>query len=153
MPLQKLLLLVSLAFGLFSTNASSQEKDQFSAPDLAHSSRIARYPSGEVGWFKTVQDKIRYENFPQSINLDTISIIMKFVVPRDGKIRDIVFFSGDKRIQRPVRKVLLQSENWIAASHGGRYVNSFRKVKFQFRFDPIIKEWIFDRDASAYLVL
>ena len=149
----KSFLLVCLTLVLFLAKVSSQENDQYVAPELKYSSQFAQYPSGEAGFFKIVAGKVRYQKFPRSRQQDTISIVMQFTVLKDGRISNILFYSGDQRIEQPVRKALLVSGDWVAASQGGRYVNSYRKVKFHFRFDHINKEWEYDRNESRYLIL
>ena len=138
---------------IISPDVLSQDGEIFLPRDPKYSPHIAQYPGGEVGWFKTVEEKVDFRSFPRKKQNDTISIVMQFFVPINGKIEYVIFSSGEKRIEQQIRKILLASGIWIPARQGGRSVKSYRKVKLYFRFDRTNKRWTFDTDASAYFVL
>ena len=103
----------------------------------------ASFPGGQEGWKQYLMKNLHPERivdlitFPRGKKTFKQTIIVKFIVNRDGTLREISAENNDQDpycIAEAIR-VIKVSPNWIPAQQYGRAVNAYRRQLITFVFD------------------
>jgi hypothetical protein len=100
----------------------------------------AEFPGGFQKWFDFAKSNFDFGYLLQHLG-DTVqhfqdSIIVKFIVARNGTICNIKVHTGNPILTEPTLKLLKLSPNWKPGLNGGRQLNSYRTL----RLDVLIEK-------------
>ena len=98
----------------------------------------AAFPGGFNKWFDFANSNFDFENVIHQLG-DTVnnfedSIIVRFIVERNGTLCGFKFQAGNPILVQPTLRLLRLSPPWIPGIYGGRLLNSYRIL----RIDVII---------------
>ena len=83
------------------------------------------YPGGDPGW-----KRFLLKNFvtPEEVIANQISgtVVVQFIVDREGNVSDVHAISGPEEIAREAMRVIRKSGKWIPAIQNGRTVASYK---------------------------
>jgi hypothetical protein len=99
----------------------------------------AEFPGGFKKWFDFAKDNFDFDYISQHLG-DTVqhfqdSIIVKFIVARNGTICNIKVQTGNLVLTEPALKLLKLSPNWRPGLNGGRQLNSYRTLRLDILID------------------
>ncbi|RYE43515.1 MAG: hypothetical protein EOP48_22890, partial [Sphingobacteriales bacterium] len=157
--MKKVFVLSGFCLTLFLTSAVGQiidekNNDDFDATLLAAECKLtkeqlgkiftkievyAEFPGGFQKWFDFAKANFNFDYLSQHLG-DTIqhfqdSIIVKFIVARNGTICNIKVQAGNLGLTEPTLKLLKLSPNWRPGLNGGRQLNSYRTLRLDILID------------------
>ncbi len=99
----------------------------------------AEFPGGFRKWFDFANANFDFNYLSQHLG-DTVhhfqdSIVVKFIVARNGKICNIKVQTGNPILTEPTLKLLRLSPNWRPGLNGGRQLNSYRTLRLDILVD------------------
>ena len=103
----------------------------------------AAFPGGEAGWRKYLMQNLEIDKIAKKIKIPRgekelrETIIVKFVVARNGTISDVAAENTDadpKCIAEAIRVINI-SPKWVPAKQNGRSVNAYRRQPITFLFE------------------
>lgn len=99
----------------------------------------AEFPGGSQKWFDYAKKNFDFGYILQHLN-DSVqtfqdSIIVKFIVARNGSICNIKVQGGNPILTVPTLKLLKLSPNWRPGLNGGRQLNSYRTLQLDILID------------------
>ncbi|MEO8405135.1 MAG: hypothetical protein ABI480_11080 [Chitinophagaceae bacterium] len=94
---------------------------------------IAGFPGGSAKWFEFFNKNFNFNFISQNMG-DTVqqfrdSIVVKFVVTRDGKVCHVIMQKGNSILEEPVKRLLAISPDWEPGLNGNRLLNSYRTLR------------------------
>ena len=104
----------------------------------------ASFPGGQEGWRQYLMKNLHAERivdlvkFPRGKKTLKQTVIVKFIVSRDGTLRDISaenYDLVDPYCVAEAIRVIKVSPNWIPALQNGRKVNAYRRQPITFVFE------------------
>lgn len=102
----------------------------------------ASFKGGVIKWNSFIAGNISWSNIiksiPNTIKFFEDSVIMKFVVSRNGLLSNLeILYSGNDAIKNEAIRILkLSCSKWITAvASSGRAINSWHKEKIYFLWD------------------
>ncbi len=103
----------------------------------------ASFPGGDAGWRQYLMKNLHPERivdmikFPKGKKEFTQTVIVKFIVSRDGSLHDITAENkeADPYCIAEAVRVIKVSPKWIPASQNGRKVNAYRRQPITFVFE------------------
>ena len=99
----------------------------------------AEFPGGFKKWFDFANTNFDFDyvakNLSDTVNIFQDSIVVKFIVARNGKICNIKFQKGNTLLTEPTLKLLKSSSNWKPGVNGGRLLNSYRTLRIDVFID------------------
>ena len=117
---------------------------------------LAEFPGGFKEWFAFANKNFDFKSVLQYIEDTTQrfrdSLIIKFVVTRNGSICDINVQKGNSVLARSAIKLLKSSPDWKPGLNGGRQLNSYRTLKFDVVIDAKMQTQEIKRDLSSYYI-
>lgn len=138
-----LLLLFTVLFGNAMTFA--QLTSDYETVDVKTFTKVeveAEFPGGDLGWRKFLMKNLKYKNIGRKIKFEEgeteikQSIIVKFIVDKDGSLSEIMVENKDANplcIAEAIRVISL-SPNWTAAKQNNRPVRAYRRQTISFLF-------------------
>jgi protein TonB len=129
---------------LFSTQINAQDSSKTSAQkedsdmlDHAIFTKLeieAVYPGGQMAWNKYLAKNMHYPDNAIS-NVIQGTVIVKFIVNRDGTISDVVAESGpiNGGLREESVRLIKASGNWIPGMQNGHKVRSYKRQPFAFK--------------------
>lgn len=101
----------------------------------------AEFKGGPAAWFKYCNTHFNFDavesKLPDSVNVFTDSVTIKFVVTRKGDICQIQYLRGNKLLLQPTLELIRGTAAWIPGQNGSRYVHSFRTLCIDVHIDRI----------------
>ena len=94
----------------------------------------SEFPGGASAWLNFLQQNLRYPKKAIRKNIQG-TVIMQFIVGRDGSISNISAISGDPILEAAALEVMLKSPNWTPAYQKGRAVKSYKRQPIVFRLE------------------
>ena len=99
----------------------------------------AEFPGGFKKWFDFAKANFDFDYLSQHLG-NTVqhfqdSIIVKFIVARNGTICNIKVQTGNPVLTEPTLKLLKLSPNWRPGLNGGRQLNSYRTLRLDVLID------------------
>ncbi len=93
----------------------------------------AEFPGGLKKWFDFAKNNFDFDYISQHLG-DTgqhfqDSIVVKFIVARNGTVCNIKVQTGNQVLTEPTLKLLKLSPNWRPGLNGGRQLNSYRTLR------------------------
>ena len=144
---------ITVAFLLFVVTAFTNAQNWKPAPQSGKDSvdervftkveQEAIFPGGEAGWRKYLMQNLEVEKVARKVNIPKgekelkETIIVKFIVAKDGSISDVAAENIDANracIAEAIR-VIKTSPNWIPAQQNGRTVNAYSRQSITFLFE------------------
>ena len=116
---------------------------------------IASYINySEKYWFDFVDREFDFTKLPSSGLPDSLSATVRFAILNDGRIFEISFINNSHCILFAPLYDLLQKSygRWNPAKQGGKDVNSYRRLRFSFKFDKNSGEWEFIKNVKDYMI-
>jgi protein TonB len=104
----------------------------------------ASFPGGDEGWRQYLMKNLHAERivdlvkFPRGKKIFKQTVIVKFIVLRDGTLAEISaenYDQMDPYCADQAIKVIKKSPNWIPAYQNGRKVNAVRRQPITFVFE------------------
>jgi len=100
---------------------------------------LAEFPGGFQKWFDFAKANFDFDYLLQHLG-DTVhyfqdSIIVTFIVARNGTICNIKVQTGNPILTEPTIKLLKLSPNWRPGLNGGRQLNSYRTLRLDVLID------------------
>ncbi len=116
----------------------------------------AEFPGGIQKWFDFAKANFDFmyvvEQLGDTVQYFEDSIIVKFIVARNGTICNINFKKGNPILTDPTIKLLKYSPNWRPGVHGGRLLNSYRTLKLNILIDKKENKKTIKVITSAYFM-
>ena len=103
----------------------------------------AAFPGGEAGWRKYLMQNLEIDKIAKKIKIPRgekelrETIIVKFVVARNGTISDVAAenIDADPKCIAEAIRVINISPKWVPAKQNGRSVNAYRRQPITFLFE------------------
>jgi periplasmic protein TonB len=90
------------------------------------------YPGGPKAWKRFLIRTFRYPDQAQE-NQIAGTVLIKFVVDKDGKVSGIQALSGPEELRAEAIRVISKSGRWIPAMQQGHVVNSYKYQQIVFQ--------------------
>jgi len=90
------------------------------------------YPGGPKAWKRFLIRTFRYPDQAQE-NQIAGTVLIKFVVDKDGKVSSIQALSGPEELRAEAIRVISKSGRWIPAMQQGHVVNSYKYQQIVFQ--------------------
>ncbi len=92
----------------------------------------SEYPGGPGAWARYLNKSLRY---PQEAIDNEVqgTVVVQFIVDKEGKVSDVEAISGPKELQEEAIRVIKKSGTWTPAVQNGRQVKSYKKQPVTFR--------------------
>ena len=136
--MRKYFLLTACAVFLFlAADCQDIKKDSLANGDeliLTKVEKMAGFEGGDGAWAKFIKKNLRYE-VPISMGAPegTYKITVRFVVGKDGTVKDIVPESHyGYGMEAELIGIMKRSPKWIPATQNGRPVNAYRRQTVNF---------------------
>lgn len=105
-------------------------------------------------WYQYAQKYFDFHSVVQNLS-DTVkvfhdSLVVKFIVTKNGKICNIETLNGNEILVPAVTKLLKSSQPWAPAQNGGRQLNSYRTLKIEVLIDKNKNEFKIGRNYKSY---
>lgn len=115
---------------------------------------LSDFPGGHAKWFdfanKRFDFKYVVENLKDSIRIFEDSVVIKFVVTRNGDICNIKFLKGNPILGVSAIKLLKSSPRWIPGIHGSRNLNTYRTLRLDAFIDRKTKKQEIKKLVDSY---
>jgi hypothetical protein len=99
----------------------------------------AAFPGGSQKWFDFAKKYFDFAFVSRSLvdtsSLFQDSIVVKFIVARNGTVCNIQLMAGNPILIMPATKLLKSSPNWEPGINGGRQLNSYRTLRIDILID------------------
>jgi protein TonB len=103
----------------------------------------ASFPGGETGWRKYLMQNLDVDKVAKKIKIPKgekefkETIIVKFIVAKNGKISDVTAENADAnaRCIAEAIRVIKISPDWVPAQQNGHTVNAYRRQPITFLFE------------------
>lgn len=99
----------------------------------------AEFAGGFQKWFAFANRNFDFDyvanNLSDAVTIFQDSIIVKFIVARNGTVCNIKFQKGNPLLTGPIQKLLESSPNWKPGTIGGRQLNSYRTLRIDVFID------------------
>lgn len=106
---------------------------------FTHTEVLAGFPGGFQKWFEYATQKFDFHFIEQRISDSTQrfedSLVVKFIVTRNGSICHIQVQKGNPLLVEPVIRLLKSSPNWTPATNSGRTLNAYRRLRIDVFID------------------
>jgi hypothetical protein len=100
---------------------------------------LSDFPGGFEKWFNFANKNFDFKhiisNLADSIHQFQDSVIVKFVVTRNGQICHAIIQKGNSVLTDPVIKLLKSSPNWKPGLSGNRELHSYRTLRIDVFID------------------
>lgn len=93
----------------------------------------SQYPGGIEAWQRFL---IKNFHYPGDVENVEGTVIVQFIVDKDGKVSDVHAVSGPSELYAEAERVIKKSGNWTVAFQNGRQVPSYKKQPIVVRVDP-----------------
>ena len=103
----------------------------------------AGFPGGDAGWRNFLIDNLKLTKIGRKLKFEkgqkqiSETVIVKFIVSKDGSISDVTIENEDANplFKAEAIRVIKDSPNWKPAVQNGRKVNAYRRQPITFVFD------------------
>jgi protein TonB len=95
----------------------------------------SEFPGGAAAWLQFLQSHLVYPSKAVKKRIEG-TVILQFIVGKDGTISDVQALSGDPLLVQAALKAMAQSPKWTPATQKGRAVKSYKKQPIVFRLVP-----------------
>jgi TonB family protein len=94
----------------------------------------ASFPGGQEAWYQYLMKNLKY---PAAAVKEEIqgTVIVKFIVRRDGRLTDIQAISGPESLRDESIRAVKESGKWIPAKQNGYTVDSYHDQPFNFKLE------------------
>ncbi|MET0299332.1 MAG: TonB family protein, partial [Flavitalea sp.] len=94
----------------------------------------AQYPGGTSAWFRFLNKNLANQ-YPEDAVENGIqgTVVVQFIVDREGAVSDVRILSGPKELQEAAIKVIKKSGKWEPGIQNGRKVPSYKKQPIVFK--------------------
>jgi protein TonB len=94
----------------------------------------SEYPGGTSAWQRYLNKSLQY---PQDAVDNEIqgTVVVKFIVDKEGNVSDVDAVSGPKELQGEAIRVIKKSGKWTAAEQNGRKVKSYKSQPITFKLN------------------
>lgn len=129
--IQKIVTAILICFSISAFNAQAQETEDIVFTTVE---KDAEFPGGLKAWAKFLGENINGQTaVDNGAPAGSYTVIIKFIVNRDGSIRDVVAETKlGYRMEAEVIKVISKSPKWIPAVQNGKQVNAYRRQPITF---------------------
>jgi protein TonB len=136
-----LLLLTTLVEAQIATPSTPSQKIEVDDKIWLKVEQEAEFPGGNDGWRNFLVNNLRIDsiadfiNVPDSLKSISHSVILKFIVSKDGSLKEIgIEKSTNPYCAMEAVRVMKLSPKWIPAYQNRRTVNAYRRQPFTFYF-------------------
>lgn len=119
------------AFQRTSAQTTSSGQDTTTFVKVEYESH---FPGGQSAWMAFLQAHFSYPNKAVKKKIEG-TVIVQFIVGKDGTITDIQAISGPDLLRPAAEKIIRQSPPWTPAFQDGRPVKSYKKQPFVFKLE------------------
>ncbi len=117
---------------------------------------IAEFPGGWLKWHLFANKHFNFaylqKQLPENVQRFEDSIIVKFVVSRDGLISDINYKAGNGVLLEPAIQLLKKSPKWEPGLNGSRQIHSYRTLQIDVLVDKQKNIQEVKRNYNSYYV-
>ena len=92
----------------------------------------SEFPGGGPAWFDFLNKHFKYPKKAVKQGIQG-TVILQFIIDKDGSISDARALTGDPLLQEAALKVLSESPKWIPATINGKPVRSYKKQPIVFK--------------------
>jgi len=96
----------------------------------------SEFPGGGPAWLEFLNKHVRYPKKAWKHEIQG-TVVLQFIVDKDGSISDASALTGDPILQEAALKVLSKSPKWIPATINGKPVKSYKKQPIMFKLEPV----------------
>ena len=89
------------------------------------------FPGGSSAWLQFLQKHLVYPNKAVRKRIEG-TVVLQFIVDKDGSVYDVQALSGDPLLQQAALKAMVNTPRWIPAVQNGRKVKSYKKQPIVF---------------------
>ncbi|HWB91357.1 MAG TPA: energy transducer TonB [Puia sp.] len=96
----------------------------------------SEYPGGFAAWLRYLNKNFRYPEDALNNEIQG-TVIVQFIVDRDGNVSDVEAISGPESggLKQEAMRVIRQSGKWTPAIQNGRQVKSYKKQPVVFKLE------------------
>lgn len=92
----------------------------------------SEYPGGQAAWQRFLNKTFIYPAEASDAGIQG-TIVVKFVVDKEGKVSDVQVVSGPEELRAEAVRVIKKSGNWIPAIQNGHKVKSYKQQPIVFK--------------------
>jgi periplasmic protein TonB len=92
----------------------------------------SEYPGGTSAWARFLNKSLQYPQEAQDNEIQG-TVIVKFIVDKEGNVSDVDAVSGPKELHSEAVRVIKKSGKWTPAVQNGRQVKSYKSQPITFR--------------------
>jgi protein TonB len=135
--------LLTTAFFLSVLSCSAQDTARKPIQDTARNPIFTKveiescFIGGPAAWNRFLNKNLRYPRDARNDNIEG-TVIVQFIVDREGKVSDIRAISGPETgglREEAVRLIDISRGGWVPAIQNGRQVQSYKRVPIMFKLD------------------
>ncbi|HJU45166.1 MAG TPA: TonB family protein [Chitinophagaceae bacterium] len=94
----------------------------------------SEYPGGQAAWARFLNKTFQYPSAASEAGIQG-TIVVQFVVDKEGKVSDVQVISGPEELRAEALRVIKKSGKWIPAIQNGHQVKSYKKQPIVFKLD------------------
>jgi periplasmic protein TonB len=94
----------------------------------------SNFPGGGQAWLRFLNKNLRFPDDAMNNGIEG-SVMVQFIVDKDGNISDVQAVSGPEQggLREEAVRVIKKSGKWIPAQQNGRYVKSYKRQPVGFK--------------------
>jgi TonB family protein len=123
---------------VIATNDKEETMDVHNTVEYYQDSILSRveieadYPGGKTAWINYLVKNVKYPADAVKKNIQG-TVIVEFVVNKDGKVGNIKAISGPKELYAESVRIIKDSGKWLAGMQNGKKVNVFKKQPITYK--------------------
>ena len=115
---------------MLGLSSIAQESFEAASSDSVFTSveQMPQYVGGDAEMMKFISSHMHYPTIKDEDEMNCSRIVVKFVVSKRGKVRDITVIKGDANCAMPLVEVIEQMPDWIPGKQNGRPVDVYYSI-------------------------